>query len=108
MKNSTGTKIEKRKQAPGITIQSRENQIIRLAYDLVEKRIRDGTATSQEVTQFIKMGSSIAQLEKQKLSNENRLLEAKTEELASRKKIEELYANAIRQMAIYQGKEESE
>jgi len=97
VKNANG------RPAPGKTIESRESQIIMMAYDLVEERIRNGTATSQEVTHFLKMGSSQAQLEKVKLENENKLLEAKTEALESQKKIEELYAEAIRSMAIYQG-----
>jgi hypothetical protein len=67
----------KRGQAPGRTIEARENQIISLAYDLVEERIKKKTATSQEVTQFIKAGSVQAQLEKAKLLKENELLEAK-------------------------------
>lgn len=95
----------KRRQAPGKTVESRENQIIRLAYDLAEKRIRNGTATSQEITHFLKMGSSQFQLERAKLENENKLLSAKTDALESQKKIEELYERAIRSMAIYQGRE---
>lgn len=98
----------KRRQAPGKTIESRENQIIRLAYDLAEKRIRSGSATSQEVTHFLKMGSSQARLERVKLENENKLLTAKTEAIESQKKIEELYEKAIRSMAIYQGREVSD
>ena len=99
------TKI-KRRQAPGRTIESRENQIIRLAYDLVESRIKRGTATSQEVTQFIKMGSSSAQLEKAKLEKENELLQAKTEAIRSQKKIEELYAKAMKAFRTYSGQDE--
>lgn len=99
---------KKGRQAPGKTIESRENQIIRLAYDLVEERIRKGTATSQEVTQFIRMGSSIAQLEKIKIENENKLLLAKTEALASQKKMEVLYEKAIKSMALYQGRSDTE
>lgn len=98
-------KIVKRRQAPGRTVESRESQIARLAYDLVEKRIRNGTATSQEVVYFLKMGSSQSQLEKIKLENENKLLSAKTEALESQKKIEELYERAIKSMALYQGRE---
>lgn len=96
---------KRRGQAPGRTIESRENQIIRLAYDLVEERIRKGTATSQEVTQFIKMGSTLAQLEKAKLERENQLLIAKTESLQSQKKVEELYANAMKAFRNYSGQE---
>lgn len=100
---ATVVKSTSGRPAPGKTIESRESQIIMMAYDLVEERIRKGTATSQEVTHFLKMGSSQAQLEKAKLENENKLLEAKTDALESQKKIEELYAEAIRSMAIYQG-----
>jgi len=101
-------KPKKRRQAPGVTIQARENQIISLAFDLVEDRIKKGTATSQEVTQFIKLGSSVAQLEKIKLENENKLLIARTESIASQKKVEELYEKAIKQMAIYQGRDDEQ
>ena len=94
----------KRRQAPAKTIESRENQIISLAYDLAEKRIRAGTATSQEVSHFLKMGSSQAQLERVKLENENKLLQAKTDALESAKKVEELYEKAIKSMALYQGR----
>lgn len=96
----------KRRQAPGKTIQARENQIISLAYDLVEQRIRRGTATSQEVTTFIKMGSSLAQLEKSKLERETEVLVAKAESMKSQKKIEELYSEAMRAFRTYSGQEE--
>jgi hypothetical protein len=98
----------KRRQAPGRTVESRENQIIRLAYDLAEKRIRNGTATSQEVNHFLKIGSTLARLERIKLENENRLLMAKTDAIESQKRIEELYNNAIKSMSIYQGREVSD
>jgi hypothetical protein len=100
------TEGKRRGQIPGKSIESRENQIIRLAYDLVEERIRKKTATSQEVTAFVRMGSSIAQLEKAKLEKENQLLVAKTEELHSRKKVEELYANAMKAFRTYSGQED--
>lgn len=99
------TKV-RRSQAPGKTIASRENQLIRLAYDLAERKIRNGTATAQEVTYFLKMGSVLAQLEKAKLEKENQLLEAKTESLHSRKKIEELYTKAMAAFKTYSGQEE--
>lgn len=116
MTKSTGKPTErqikaikvKRRQAPGSTIKTREDQIIRLAYDLAEKRIRQGSATSQEVSHFLKMGSSQAQLERVKLENENKLLQAKTDALESQKKIEELYEKAIKSMRLYQGREEED
>lgn len=108
MSKSTGDKKSKRSTAPGTSIEARENQIISKAYDLVEERIEKKTATSQEVTHFLKLGSTLAQLERVKLEKENKLLSAKTEALESQKKIEELYAEAIKSMAIYQGRDDFE
>jgi len=96
----------KRRQAPGKTIKAREDQLISLAYDLVEKRIRKGTATSQEVTQFIKAGSSQSQLEKVKIEQENILLKAKAEALQSQKRVEELYSEAMKAFRTYSGQEQ--
>ena len=60
------------------------------------------------MTQFVKMGSSLAQLEKAKLERENQLLQAKTENLQSQKKVEELYTNAMKAFRTYSGQEEVE
>jgi hypothetical protein len=97
-----------RGQSPGTSIEARENQITSLAYDLVEERIRKKTATSQEVTHFLKTGSVLTQLEKAKLVKENLLLEAKAEALKSQKKVEELYANAMKAFRAYSGQDEEE
>lgn len=74
-----------------------------MAYDLVEQRLRDGTATSQETTHFLKMGSSKERLEKQILEEERKLKAAKTEALESQKRIEALYEDAIRAVTRYRG-----
>ena len=38
---------------PALTPDARENQMISLAMDLVEQRLRDGTASSAETTRLI-------------------------------------------------------
>jgi len=96
----------KRRQVPGITIQSQEDKIIRMAYDLAAERIRKKTATSQELTQFIKAGSPISQLEKEKLQQEIILLKAKTEAIKSQKQVEEMYKKALNAMRTYSGQGE--
>ena len=83
--------------------EARENQLIALSYDLVEQRIRDGTATSQETTHFLRMGSPKARLEKQKLEKEIELLDAKRDALEAAKRIEELYGNALSAFRDYGG-----
>lgn len=97
-----------RKVRPATTPESRENQLISMAYDLVEQRLLDGTATSQETTHFLKMGSMKARLEAEKLKKENELLVAKTEAIQSGKRIEELYSEALKAMKTYSGSEDQE
>ena len=91
------------KMRPALTPEARENQCISLAMDLAEQQLRDGTASSQVITHFLKAGASRAELEKEKLRKENLMLEAKTKAYQSSEEIKELYEGAIKAMRIYQG-----
>lgn len=93
----------KPKMRPALTPESRENQMISLAVDLAEQQLRDGTASSQVITHFLKLGTTRAELEKEKLRRENAMLEAKTKAYQSSEEIKELYEGAIKAMRIYQG-----
>ena len=92
-----------KKIRPALTPEARENQLISLAVDLVEQRLLDGTASSQETTHFLKLGSMKNRLEMEKLREENKLLQAKTESIQSAKRVEELYSEAINAMRRYSG-----
>ena len=94
---------DKKKIRPALTPESRENQLIYLATELAEKQLREGTASSQVISHFLKLGSSKEKLEKEILEKNRDLLVAKTEALRSAKHIEELYANAITAMKSYSG-----
>lgn len=102
MKKSTPEPQTKRRR-PARTPETRENQLIAAAYDLVEERILNGTASSQETTHFLKLGSPKSRLEIEKLERENELLRAKTEALESEKNMAEMYAKAIKAMQRYGG-----
>lgn len=91
---------------PALTPEARENQLISLATDLVEKRLREGTASSQETTHFLKLASTKARLEKQILEKQAELITAKTEAINSTKRIDELYERAISAMRNYSGQGE--
>lgn len=109
MKNSKETKLESaRRHAPALTPEARENQMISLAIDLAEKQLIEGTASSQVISHYLKLGSTRERLEKEKLEEENKLLRAKTEALESAKNVEKLYANAIRAMRVYSGADDDE
>ena len=92
-----------RRGRPAKTPEERENQLISLASDLAEKQLAEGTASSQVISHFLKLGSSRERLEQQRLSQENHLLQAKADQLASQKRVEELYADALEAMRSYTG-----
>ncbi len=92
-----------RSEKPARTPEARENRLISLAYDLVEQRLIDGTATSQETTHFLKLGSTKERIEKEILERQKELITAKTEALKSAKRVEELYADAIAAFRSYNG-----
>lgn len=102
---SSGSSQSPRKIRPALTPEARENQLIALAIDLVEQRLIDGTASSQETTHFLKLGTTKAKLEKEILVEQKKLISSKTEALQSQKRIEELYADAISAMRRYSGQD---
>ena len=89
------------------TPEARESQLISLVFDLAERKIRDGTASSQVMTHFLKLGTIHAELEKEKLVHENELLRAKTEAIKSQQRMDEMYANALAAMRSYSGNDDS-
>lgn len=100
---TVGSSESTRKIKPATTPEAREQQMIALAVDLAEKQLLEGTASSQVITHFLKLATSKAELEKEKMKKENELLSAKTEALQSAKRVEELYANALAAMRTYSG-----
>lgn len=88
---------------PALTPESRENQMAALAMDLVEQRLRDGTASSQETTHFLKLVSSKAKLENERMRLETELVAAKTKAIADAKEIKVLYEEALKAMRRYGG-----
>ena len=93
-----------KKIRPALSPEAEEEQMISLAHDLVKQRLIDGTASSQETTHFLKLGSSKYKLEMERLEQENQFLRAKTEAIQSQKRVEELYAEALNAMRDYSGK----
>lgn len=88
---------------PALTPEARENQMIAYAVDLAEKQLIEGTASSQVITHFLKLGSTKEKLEKDILEKQKELIEAKTQNLKSMERIEELYTKAMDAMKRYSG-----
>ena len=91
------------RRKPATTPEGRENELVSDAIDLAEKQIRAGTASSQVITHFLKLGSTRERLEQQRLEHENELTRVKIEALEGQKRVEELYIEALAAMRSYSG-----
>lgn len=103
VKGTNPSESNRRTNRPALTPEAKENQMIALAVDLAEQQLRDGTASSQVITHFLKLGSTTARLEKERLTKENALLTAKTEALQSQGEMKEMYEAALNAMKRYSG-----
>lgn len=91
---------------PALTPEAREGQLISLAVDLAEKQLREGTASSQVITHYLKLGSTKERIEKEIMEKQKELIEAKTQNLKSLEKMEELYVNALDAFRGYSGQDD--
>ena len=82
--------------------------MIALAVDLAEKQLLEGTASSQVITHYLKLGTMKEKIERDILEKQKELITAKTEALKSQKRVEELYAEALTAMRRYNGQGESD
>jgi hypothetical protein len=97
-----------KKIRPALTPESEETQMIALALNLAKEQILNGTASSQVITHFLKLGTERARLEKEKLIKENKLLEVKASDIENRARSDELFEQAIEAMKRYSGNGDSD
>lgn len=102
-RSRTNKESTEKKIRPATTPEARENQMIALAVDLAEKQLIEGTASSQVITHYLKLATTKEKIEREILEKQKELIVAKTENLQSAKRIEELYSNALRAMQNYSG-----
>lgn len=93
---------------PAMTPDVREQQMIALAINLAEEQLRNGTASSQVITHYLKLGSSRERLEKELREKQKELMDAKTQAIQSAKRMEELYEKAVTAFTQYRGSDDSE
>lgn len=103
VKSVNSSQTTKRRMRPALTPEGREQQMISLAMNLVEQRLLDGTASSQETTHFLKLASTKASLEREKLRYETELIKSKKDAIDSSQRSEELFEKAIAAMRSYSG-----
>lgn len=101
---ATSVNRAKSRQKPAmLSDDARKSYLTSLAMDLIEQRLLDGTATSQETTYFLRYGSKEADLKEEILEAQRDLYAAKAEALRSQQRSEELYEKAIAAMRRYSG-----
>lgn len=86
---------------PPISREARQAQLENLALDLIEKRMRDGSASSQETTLFAKSASTRGRVEELRLEAEVALMKAKRSHIESQEHLQELFKEAIEKMGNY-------
>lgn len=92
---------------PAMTIEARENQMIALAVNLAEKQLREGTASSQVITHYLKLATTRERIEKEILEKQKDLIAAKTEAYQSAAKAEVSYQEVIEALRRYGGLNEA-
>ncbi len=106
--NTNGSSDSSKPIRRASTPEARENQLIALATDLAERQLREGTASSQVITHYLKLGSTKERLERDILVEQKKLIKAKTDNFESAKRSEELYKSALEAMRKYSGNGDSE
>ncbi|HAQ52063.1 MAG TPA: hypothetical protein DCR12_04800 [Lachnospiraceae bacterium] len=85
--------------------ENQESRMIGYAMNLAEQQLRDGTASSQVITHYLKLEASRRERQEQLeiLQLQKELIAAKTENLKSSKRMEEMFEEAMRAMTMYGG-----
>lgn len=92
-----------KKVRPALTPEAEEVQMTALAMKLAKEQLLNGTASSQVITHFLKLGTERARLEKEKIIKENKLLDVKASAIENSQREDELFEKAIAAMKQYTG-----
>ena len=105
---STSSPGNQRPRRPAISPDARERQLTALAVDLAEQQLRDGTASSQVITHFLKLATRREEIEREILEKQRDLIVAKTDQIHDQKRTDELFREAIEAIKGYQGHGDSD
>lgn len=93
----------KKRRPPATTPEARERQLVSLAVDLAEKQLLEGTASSQVLTHYLKLGTIRERKELEILEHQKTLIQAKTDALKDAQDIKKVYQEALAAMKRYSG-----
>ena len=103
---STSSPGNQRPRRPAVSPEAREKQLTALAVDLAEQQLRDGTASSQVITHFLKLATRKEEVEVEILQLQKDLVAAKTESIKAQQRSDEMFREAINAIKGYQGRGE--
>lgn len=83
------------------TPEGREIVLQALAFDLAEKRLIDGSASSAEIVYLLKSSTTRERLEIKRLENENLLALAKVEQIRAQQGQSEMMEQALQAFSTY-------
>ena len=92
-----------RKFKPATSIKERQDQMISLAVDLAEEKLRNGTASSQIITHYLELATTKERLKEEMMEEQKKLITAKIGAVESHKEVEKLYSEALNAMREYSG-----
>lgn len=109
MASSTKSKkdIQKSERAPAMSVEAHQNQMISLANKCAEEQLRKGTASSQIICHYLKMGSERERLAIEREKAELDLVKAKTKAIQSSDQMNEMFAKALSAFSDYRGETDS-
>ena len=93
-----------KRRSPARTPEERESLLVSKSLNLIEKQIDEGTASSQVLSLYAKLGSSRERLEQERLRNENELLRKKVESLEAAMDVKNLMEEALQAFRGYSGR----
>lgn len=101
-------KSTKKDLPPVRSPEAKESQLINLAFKLAEAKLKDGTASSQLITHFLKLATVREQLENDKLRSDLKVANAKIKHMEAQETSKDLYERALAAFRLYAGSESQE
>ena len=93
----------KRKDAPAMTPEAREQQMIAKAERLAEQKLEDGTASPQIIVHYLRLGTARAAAEMELLKTKNELMQAQAEAVKAQARLETMFQEAVNVFTTYSG-----
>lgn len=81
--------------------QARINQLKSKAYDALDERLSNGSATASEIIYILSLDTEREQLQSEVLSSKAKLMKAQVTNLEAQSNSERIYAEALEAMASY-------